>query len=151
MLYKERTKKKHVRKLIEMRKWDKRVGQGVFVAMCREDIPDVLTWLGKRNQVSKLEIETTLMKPWEFRARKLSNRKWICGDIDDDALWKEDGEMMVVWRLLGDDEKMKKESRDSDVIVVKGGKNGRNSGGGIKIYTPEEIANMRRKKTEGKK
>ena len=75
-------------------------------------------WLGKETSRggNRDDIDETL----GVQSSRLSNRKWICGDIDDDALWKEDGEMMLVWRLL-DDEKMKKESRDSDVIVVKGG------------------------------
>ena len=54
------------------------------------------------------------MKPWEFRARKLANRKWLCGDFDDDTLWNEDGEMMLVWRFVGDDEKMKQNNHGSN-------------------------------------
>ena len=144
VLFKEKMEKR--RKLMEVKKWNKRVGDGDFVAVSRDEISDMLTWLGKRNEIAKSEIETTSMKPWEFRARKFSNRKWICGNVSDDVWNDDDSEIMLVWRKVGecDDEKM---MRDNVVISVM------NVGGrreqGIKIYTPAEIADMRRKKQMG--
>ncbi len=141
IVYKE--KKKKGRKLVECRKWNKLNGK--TVAMFRDEVKDVLTWLGESDGVSRDKMETTLMKPWEFRARKLSNRNWKKGDLDWDSI-KRNEEIVLVWRDSREEMKLdEKEEEENGISVLSKGRRHHGADLGLKIYTPAEIAEMNRK------